>query len=421
MSKLETIQAYLQQNQLDGWLLYDFRGQNPIALDVAGLQESGTRRWFLWIPAQGRPRWLIHAIELETFRQVDPDLAGEVQTYVGWRELAEALPAFVDAPRDRSPRIAMEYSPLGALPYVSKVDAGTVELVTEMTNCEIISSADLVQLVQAVLSPAQMESHRRAAAHCMAIKDATFAHVAEALAQGRPLTEYDVQQFILARFAERDMDPDHPPIVAVNGNAAVPHYAPTAERHSPIRPGDVLLIDLWARERTSPDDCFADITWVAYCGAEVPQPVADIFRVAAQARDAAVAAIRESIAQGRPLHGYEVDDIARDVIEKAGYAAGILHRTGHSLGPAVHWNGVNIDNVETQDRRRLIPGIMFTIEPGIYLPDLDWDGSRPAKGLGVRTEINCIVHADRLEIATAPIQTEVVALGAERTDDKVTR
>lgn len=408
--KLKQIQDYLQTNHLDGWLLYDFRGQNPIALSVAGLSTSGSRRWFLWIPAEGSPSYLVHAIEQATFAAVAPEMRGPCHLYVGWQQLAEMLPGFVRGAGERPLRIAMEYSPLGALPYVSKVDAGTLELITEVTGAEIVGSADLVQLVQAVLSPAQMESHRRAAAHCIRIKDAAFAFIADALKNDRPISEYAVQQFILDQFAAAGLYTDHGPLVAVNGNAAVPHYEPSAAEHSPIRPGDVVLIDLWAKEQNSPDDCYADITWTAYCGAAVPEQVQRVFAVAMQARDAAVAAIEEAIASGRRPRGHQIDDIARDVIDDAGFGHAILHRTGHSLGPAVHWNGVNIDNVETQDRRRIIPGVMFTIEPGIYLPDLDFDNSGQAKGLGIRTEINCIAHEDSLEIATGPIQTEVVAL-----------
>jgi Xaa-Pro dipeptidase len=406
--KLEKIQNYLQANHLDGWLLYDFRGQNSIALQVAGIRNSGTRRWFLWIPAEGRPAWLIHAIERATFSQTDPELDGNRHIYISWQQLAEVLPTFIGAKDKRSMRIAMEYSPLGAVPYVSKVDAGTLELVTEVTGAEVVSSADLVQLVQAVLTPEQMASHRRAMKVCQEAKDAAFAFVADRLRQDQPLTEYDVQNFIMECFTEADLDPDHPPIVAVNANAAVPHYGPTAEHHSPIRRGDMLLIDLWAKER-SEGACFADISWTAYCGESVPAQVTEVFMAVAAARDTAVEMISQSIQARRTIHGYQIDDAARDVIKEAGYAEGILHRTGHSLGPMIHWNGVNIDNVETQDRRRLIPGIMFTIEPGIYLPDLNWDDSAQAKGLGIRSEINCIVHEDRLEI-TAPIQKEVVAL-----------
>jgi Xaa-Pro aminopeptidase len=222
--------------------------------------------------------------------------------------------------------------------------------------------------------------------------------------------EYAVQQFILERFAALDLDPDHPPIVAVNANAANPHYAPGPDQSSPIRAGDMVLIDLWAKERATPGACFADITWTAFCGDEPPAKAQRIFEIVAAARDAAVAFVRERFAAGEPVYGYEVDDACRAVIQDAGYGEAFFHRTGHSLGTEVHFTGVNIDNLETQDRRRLMPGVLFTIEPGIYLPDDDFDGSMPAKGLGIRSEINCFVHEDRLEVTTLPLQGEVIKL-----------
>jgi Xaa-Pro aminopeptidase len=407
---LTQVQDALLQNHLDGWLLYDFRGQNSIAAFVAGLSNSGSRRWFLWIPAQGRPKWLIHAIERSTFTDVRANLAGEMNVYVSWQQLSAGLRALIGAHEDRTLRIAMEYSPMNAVPYVSKIDAGIKEFVETSTGAEIVSSADLVQIVQAVLTPEQLESHRRAAAHCLAAKDAAFAYIAERLRTGATITEYDVQQFILERFAAADLDPDHPPIVAVNRHAADPHYAPTAARHSPIRLGDAVLIDLWARERGNPDACFADITWTAFCGAETPQRAADIFHLVAAARDAAVAFVQGKLSAGAEIHGFEVDDACRSVIQQAGYGEHFLHRTGHSLGSALHFTGVNIDNLETQDRRRLMPGVMFTIEPGIYLPDFNFDDSPEAKGLGIRSEINCIVHENRLEVTTLPLQTELTPL-----------
>lgn len=412
---LKTIQDYLLANHLDGWLLYDFRGQNPVALHLAGLESSGSRRWFLWIPAQGTPRWLIHAIEASTFSQVNPAVAGPMQRYVGWKQLAEALMDLVVDPAGRpARRIAMEYSPLNAIPYVSKVDAGTLEFVREVTQAEVVSSADLVQMVQAVLSPAQVQSHRDAAAVCMAAKDGAFAFIGAKVRAGEPVSEYDVQQQILAHFAAAEMDPDHAPIVSVNANAADPHYAPDAQRHAPIRPGDMVLIDLWARPfaRTTlgPNACFADMTWVGYCGERVPAKVAEIFATLAAARDRAVSFIQAGLDAGRPVFGYEVDDACRAVIEAAGYGEAFIHRTGHSLGSAVHFSGVNIDNLETQDRRQLIPGVLFTVEPGIYLPDFNFDESPVPKGLGLRTEINCLMHPDRVEVTTLPLQTEVLPL-----------
>ena len=407
--KLQTIRNHLRQQNLAGWLLFDFRGQNPIAASVAGLESTGTRRWFLWIPAEGKPQWLVHAIEQSTFSAVSPEMAGPLHLYVGWQQLEQKLQDML--PQDADSRIAMEYSPNGAIPYVSNVDAGTLEMVRASTDANVVSSADLVQLVQAVLTSQQMDSHRRAAAHVLGAKDAAFAFVAQALRQQQEITEYAVQQFIVEKFRAAELTWDHDPIVAVNGNAALPHYAPGPQQHSPIRPGDVLLIDLWAKESNGPADCYADVTWTAFCGEEPPPAARRVFSVVARARDTAVSAINRAFESGNTIHGYEVDDAVSTVITDAGFGEGILHRTGHSLGPNTHWNGVNIDNVETQDRRTLIPGVMFTIEPGIYLPQLDFDQSGQPKGLGIRSEVNCIVHDGRLEVTTLPYQTDLIALG----------
>jgi Xaa-Pro dipeptidase len=413
MTDLSIIQSYLHANDLAGWLLYDFRGSNPIALHVAGLATSGSRRWFLWIPAQGAPTWLIHAIEGSTFRTVAPAVDGEKRIYVGWQQLEQMLKQLIGGQGGQSPRIAMEYSPDNAIPYVSRIDAGTKEMIERVTGAQIVSSADLVQITQAVLNAEQIASHRRSAAVCLAAKDAAFDLIRQRLTVDAPIGEYDVQQFIMDRFTAAGLEVEHAPIVGVNAHAADPHYAPTADHHSPIRRGDLVLIDLWARESGNPLACYADITWTGYCGAEPPAMLADVFQVVAAGRDAAVALIEQRLAAGQPVYGYEVDDACRAVIAGAGYGENFIHRTGHSLGTTTHFNGVNIDNLETQDRRQLIAGVMFTIEPGIYLPGANFDGSATAKGLGVRSEINCLMHADRVEITTLPLQTEIVTLMGE--------
>jgi len=307
-------------------------------------------------------------------------------------------------------RIAMEYSPQNAIPYVSLIDAGTKELVERVTGAEIVSSADLVQIAQAVLDAAQIASHRRAAAVCLAAKDAAFDFIRAKLAAGETTTEYAVQQFIVDFFVARKMDYDHPAIVAVNAHAADPHYAPTPESHAPIRPGDMVLIDLWARETNTPHDCFADLTWTAFCGAEAPTTAREVFAVVAAGRDAAVRLIQERLSNGATVHGYVVDDACRNAIAAAGYGDAFFHRTGHSLGVKVHYNGVNIDNYETQDRRSLMPGVLFTVEPGVYLPTCDFDGSGRNLGLGIRSEINCLATATGLEVTTLPLQTEIIPL-----------
>lgn len=406
---LTQIQSYLQENKLAGWLLYDFRGLNPIALHVAGLEFSGSRRWFLWIPAQGAVRWLIHAIEGSTFVNVRPEVRGEMTKYAGWRELEEKL-AEITGSDGKYFKIAMEYSPRNAIPYVSRVDAGTKEMVEVATGAEIVTSADLVQMVQAVLTPHQIDTHRIAAQICLEAKDVAFDFIRQRLLSGESLTEYDVQQVITEHLNAAGLMSDHGCIVSVNANAADPHYAPSAERHQPIRRGDMVLIDLWAKDRHDPLACFADITWTAYCGEKVPEKVQHIFNTAAMARDEAVKLVEQRLAAGQPVYGYEVDDVSREVIVDAGFGEAFFHRTGHSLGTMGHFNGVNIDNLESQDRRQLIPGVMFTIEPGIYLPEFNFDDSPQAKGLGIRTEINCLMHEGRVEVTTLPLQTEVIAL-----------
>jgi Xaa-Pro aminopeptidase len=407
---LTQIQTYLQAHDLDGWLLYFFQNNNPIALSVAGLRNGGTRRWFLWLPAQGEPQWLIHAIEGNTFVHIAPEMQGPMQRYAGWRQLAELLGQIVTGQPGQPLRVAMEYSPGSAIPYVSRVDAGTLEMVQQATGATIVSSADLTQLALAVLSPATLDGHRAAARHCLAVKESAFAFIAERLRSGMALTEWDVYGLICEQFAARGMDPEFTPIVAVNRNAADPHYAPSATHHSSIQVGDLVLIDLWNRVGRDPYGCLADITWTAFCGNATPPKVQQIFAVVAQGRDAAVALIEARLSAGEPVYGYEVDDACRAVITAAGYGPNFFHRTGHSLGWLDHFLGVNIDNLETQDRRQLLPGLLFTIEPGIYLPDCNFDDSPMPKGLGIRSEINCTVHADRLEVTTLPMQRSVTAL-----------
>jgi Xaa-Pro aminopeptidase len=407
---LSEIQTYLLGQGLDGWLLYSFRQLNPIALSVAGLQSGGSRRWFLWIPARGRPSWLIHAIESNTFVDVNPELQGEMIRYVSWQDLRAMLPRLLGVESGRKLKIAMEYSPENAIPYVSRVDAGTLELVTRSTGAEVVSSADLVQLVQAVLTPEQLLSHRRAAAVCLAAKDAAFEFIAQRLRNGQPITEFQAQQYIADYFVGNGMVGPMSSLVSVNGNAADPHYMSNERRHSPIHIGDMILIDLWSREIGDPNNVFADCTWTAFAGACTPPKVTEVFNVVAASRDRAVEFIQQRLDANQPVYGYEVDDACRQVIVDAGFGDAILHRTGHSLGPIGHYIGANIDNLETQDRRQLIPGIMFTIEPGIYLADYNFDDSPTPKGLGIRSEINCTMHDDRVEVTTLPLQTEVAPL-----------
>ena len=393
MHRLPDIQSAIRAEGLDGWLLYDFKGLNPIALRVAGIPADRfvTRRWACFIPAEGEPRWLAHAIEAGGLA----DLAPGIASYVSWQSWREGLRALAGPAQ----RVAMEVSPGCAIPYISRVDAGTVELVRSL-GLEVVTSADLVQVAEAVWSSEQLASHRRACAALMAVKDATFAHVRERLAAGLPVTECGVQDFMVAQLAARGLEADHPPIVAVNAHAADPHFSPRREADTPLRLGDFLLIDFWARE-PGPDGIYGDITWVGYAGREVPPRIRQVCELVRQARDAAVAFARARVRAGQTVYGYEVDDACRSVIAAAGLADRFIHRTGHSIGTSGHGNGVNLDNLETQDRRRLIPGVGFSVEPGIYLPE---------EGFGVRLEINCYVAADDLEVTTLPLQDELVLL-----------
>lgn len=379
--------------QLDGWLLCDFRGSNPIAQSVTGINDPGiTRRWFCYVPSEGPPIWLVHRIEVSHFTNAP----GEVRTYTDWGELHREMEAILEG----SHRVAMEYSPFAAIPYVSRVDAGTVEFIRSL-GVEVVSSADLVQLSEARWTADQFAGHQESARLILEIKDEAFEWLGERLRHSVPVTEYDVQRLIMDRLDAEDLIPGHPPIVAVNAKASDPHYYPTADQHQPIQPEDCILIDLWAKQKSS-DAVYADTTWVAYAGNNPPQRYLDVFEIVRDARDLAVAFIRESFAADEPVYGHAVDDLVRSYITQRGYGEFFIHRTGHSIGTEIHGNGVNIDNLETRDERALIPGICFSIEPGIYLPKF-----------GVRSEVNVFIADPTPKgviVTTLPAQEEVLML-----------
>ena len=388
---IPAIQTSLREHGLDGWLLYDFHGSNPIARRLAGLGASAkltTRRWYYLIPAQGDPRGLVHRIERESLEH----LPGVRREYAGREQLAAGLESLLDG----TARLAMEYSPLCAIPYLSRVDAGTIEGIRAL-GIEVVSSGDLVQRFEAVWDAAALDSHRDASARLYDIKDRTFELLA-AEVRGGALTEYAVQSAMNDWFAEQRLVTDSPPVVAAEESSGNPHYLPTAERHRAIRADELVLIDLWGKlDRQGA--VFADITWVAYTGRRVPDDYASVFAVARDARDAAIALVRERTRSGAPPRGWEVDRAARDVIDAAGHGEHFVHRTGHSLGEAVHGNGVHMDDYETHDERRLLAGSGFTIEPGIYFDRF-----------GVRTEVNVYVDAHDASV-TGPLQEEIVAVG----------
>jgi Xaa-Pro aminopeptidase len=388
--QLAAIQSALRDEGLDGWLLYDAHGLNPIASQIAGVEGVVTRRWFALISAQGEPRFLFHRIENLAFEL----MPGKKRVYRTWQSLDEGIEWVLDGCR----RVAMEYSPDNAIPYVARVDAATIEKV-RARKVEVASSADLVARFLATWSPAQLESHYRAARALLEIKDLTFSLIANKVREQSALSEHDVAQFMRGEFARRNMvNHNEGPICAVDGNAGNPHYDPTVHKCSMIGPNQLVLLDLWAKF-DEPDAVYADITWTGYTGAIVPIEIAKVFRVVAAGRDRAVEFANAAFSRGETVHGYEVDRAVRKVISDAGYGDQFIHRTGHSLGRLVHDVGPNIDDLETQDRRRLQEGVAFTVEPGVYLPHF-----------GVRSEINVIIQNGRAVITTLPLQTEVTCL-----------
>lgn len=389
---IPAIQQALQEEGLDGWLLYDFQGSNPVAGRLTGLASSGkmtTRRWYYLVPAKGEPRGLVHAIERHNL----DELPGDKRAYAGREQLAGGLRELLRGTR----RLAMEYSPRNAIPYVSRVDAGTVEAVREL-GVEVVSSGDLIQRFEAVWSDEALQTHQVASEKLYRIKDRTFELVRQRKADWGRLTEYDVQQAMVNWFADEGLVSDSDPNVSAQENAGNPHYHPSAAVLRTIRPNEILLIDLWGK-LPAPGAVFADITWVAFTGPDVPETYARAFSAARDGRDAAIELVRTSVRDGRELRGYEVDRACRDVVERAGYGAQFFHRTGHSLGQHVHGDGVHMDDYETHDERRLIPGTGFTIEPGVYTPEF-----------GVRTEINMFI-GQREATVTGPAQTDIVTLG----------
>jgi Xaa-Pro dipeptidase len=386
---IHAMQSDLRAAHVDGWLFYDFRGRDPIAHRILKLPESmRTRRWFYFVPAKGVPRKLVHKIESQALS----DVTGETFYYASLEELAKGLHKILG----RAKTVAMQYSPKNAIPYVSMVDAGTIEAVRS-AGVKVVSSADLVQKYEACWTDAQLRSHENAGKAIDRIVRGAFEHAANCVRQKAPLTEYDLKQWILTEFASADLHSEEGPDVAVNANASDPHYGPTPESAKPIREGDLLLLDVWGKEKT-PGSVYYDITWVSYLGAKVPEKYAKVFRAVKNARDKAVDLIRSSIASGKPLQGWQVDNAARGVIQKAGYGKYFFHRTGHSLGEAVHGNGVNMDGLETHDVRRLIPHTCNSIEPGIYLPEF-----------GIRSEVNVYVDEHEARV-TGAIQNEILAL-----------
>jgi Xaa-Pro aminopeptidase len=387
---ITAIQSYLSDNRLDAWLLADFHGRNTIATAMLNLSGLLTRRSFYLIPATGEPTALVNPIEAEKFRH----LPGQLIAYRGWKGLEQHLGKLLSGCKT----VAMEYSENGRLPYVGLVEAGTVELVRSL-KVNVVSSADLVASFKARLSPAQVAAHRTAANNVILIKSLAHKYISESIKAAKHITEYDVVRFIMNEFDRRGMETAFEPNCSVDANAGDPHYQPKPDTARPVERGQLVLIDLWAK-LIGETGVYADITWMAFTGSdsEIPQRYHDIFEVLTKARDTAVDFLQRAAASS-PLCGAEVDDVCREVIDEAGYGEFFTHRTGHSITTHEHGEGPNIDNLETEDRRVLQPGHLFSIEPGIYMPDC-----------GFRTEINVLMTPGGAEITTLPLQHRIVAL-----------
>jgi Xaa-Pro aminopeptidase len=399
-ARVAAIQAALRQAGLDGWLFYDFRKSDPLAYRILQLHLHNitSRRWCYYVPAEGEPTKIVHAIEREKL----DTLPGRKTVYLPWQQLHAALREALTGQAEGDGggrRVAMQYSPENAIPYLSRVDAGMIELVRSF-GVEPVTSADLVQIFEAVWTPEQKRTHDVAANNIHQIIQDAFAEVARRIRADVPTTEYDIQQFIVQRYEDEHMtcDGDHP-IVSVNANSANPHYGPTEEVYAPVKRGDFILFDVWAK-LDKPEAVYADQTWTGYIGERVPEENERIFQIVRAGRDAAIEFVQENVRAGREMRGAEVDDVCRKVIVDAGYGAQFIHRTGHSIGEEVHGNGANIDNLETRDSRRLIPNTCFSIEPGIYL-----EGH-----FGVRSEVDMYIGDGTAEVTGQPIQTEVVAI-----------
>jgi len=390
MPDIKAIQAGLRASKIDGWLFYDHHHRDPIASHILGLDGNGmaTRRWFYFIPSRGEPRKLVHRIEAGA---LEP-LPGRKNVYSGWQELQNGLRKLLTGSRT----IAMQYSPENNIPYIGLVDAGTVELVRKLKK-KVVTSADLVQTFEAAWTPQQLESHLEAGKIIDRITRAAFETAAGSVRDGNPLTEFELQQWILAQFRANGITTAEPPVAAVQPNNGNPHYEPKQGASRPIRAGDLLLLDVWGKF-AKPGSVYYDITWVGYLGARVPDAYSKIFGIVRQARDRAIAFVKESVAKGRAIHGWEVDRVARETIRKAGYAKNFVHRTGHSIGQEVHGNGANMDGLETRDDRNVVPHTCFSIEPGIYLAEF-----------GIRSEVNVYVGEHDARV-TGAIQEEVLAL-----------
>lgn len=390
---LKKVQEILSKLNIDAWLLYDFRFSNELALNMLGITRKShlTRRFYYFIPQKGNPIKIANAIETFHFDA----LPGRLLTYASYQSLIDNLKSILSGTK----KVAMEYSPMNAIPYVSRVDAGTIEQIRSL-GVQIISSADIISMYNALWTKKQFEENKPVAFALNDIVYLAFNFIKKNILASKNITEYDVQQFIMEEFRKRKFFTDDPPIVGVNENSANPHYTPTKEKNKKIKKGDFVLIDLWAKPNKE-DGVWADITWVGFVGTSVPNKYNMIFNIVAKARDEAFSLVESCFKSGKEIRGFEVDAAARKVIEDAGYGKYFIHRTGHSITTDLHGSGAHIDNFETKDDRLILPQTSFSIEPGIYLP----------KDFGVRSEIDVFITKQGKVIITGKEkQEEVVAI-----------
>jgi Xaa-Pro aminopeptidase len=389
--RIPQIQQALTELELDGWLFFVFQGNDPISLEFLGLcgRPLVTRRAYYLVPRQGNPRKLCSRLESGMLDH----LPGERQLYATWQEHRARLEELVRDCR----RLAAQYSPKAELPSSSRLDAGTAELLRSF-GVELHSSAELISRFLAVWTPEQLAGHRRAAQALTEIVHAALSHARDRLKNGSPPNEYELQQWILGAMDRAGLSTEAPPIVAVDGHAADPHFEPSPETAVTLSPGQWLLIDLWAKER-QPDSVYADITWCAVVGPSPTERQMALWRLVAQARDRGIEFVRSRYPH-TPIRGFEVDDVVRRVIEEGGYGPSFFHRTGHSIGIQDHGPGANLDNLETHDTRRLLPMTGFSIEPGIYLPG----------EIGIRSEVNMALTETEAEVTTGPPQEVPICL-----------
>ena len=386
---LSAIQQALRERNMDAWLFYDHHHRDPIAYRVLGLPDGlmVTRRWFYVIPAKGDPVKLVHKIEaghLDT-------LPGAKRQYAGWQELFDSLKTLLAGYRD----IAMQYSPNNLVFTVSLVDAGTVDLIRGLGK-NVVSSQDLIAQFEATLNADQIKTHFAARDVIDSVTAAAFQEIGRRVRNGGT-HEHEIQQFFMEAFQRENMVTDDPPIVAVNANSGNPHYEPGAGHPVPIREGDLVLLDVWAKKNT-PGAVYYDITWTGFVGKTPSDRHREIFKIVSEARDLGVKTVQDAISAGKSIAGWEVDRAVRAHIKKAGYGEYFIHRTGHSIGTDVHANGANMDDLEIHDERRILPNSLFSIEPGIYLPEF-----------GVRLEVNVLVRPGSAEV-TGKIQRELVTI-----------